>query len=174
VGAPVGKEGDASELYSIADLSSVWVELAVPLADLAAFKEQQRVTVKHDQQTGEAKIVFISPVVNAETRSARVIAALDNPGLTWRPGTFVAAEVAVDQEQVGIRVPRTAVQTIEGKTVVFVRSPRGFVKREVSVGRGDGESVEIALGLAAGEAIAVSNTFLLKADLCKSEAEHSH
>ena len=174
VGAPVGKEGDASELYIIADLSTVWVELAVPLGDLNAIKERQRITIRHDQTVGAGTIVFVSPMVNAETRSARAIAAVENHDLIWRPGTFVSAEVASAAQDVAVRVPRTAVQTIEGKQVVFVRTSKGFEKRVVSVGKSDDEAVEVVSGLASGEAIAVSNTFLLKADLGKAEAEHSH
>lgn len=174
VGTPVGKEGDASELYTIADLSTVWVELSVPLGDLDAIKERQRVTIRNDQRTSDGGIVFVSPIVNAETRSARVVAAIDNAHLSWRPGTFVSAQVAFDAQHVAIRIPRAAVQTIEGKPAVFVRTAAGFEKREVSVGRGDNEAVEIVAGLSVGEPIAISNTFLLKADLGKAEAEHSH
>ncbi len=174
VGAPVGKEGDASELYSIADLTTVWVELAVPLGDLDAVKERLRVTIRHDQRVSEGGIVFVSPVVNAETRSARVVAVVDNRDLNWRPGTFISAQVASDVQEVAVRVPRTALQTIEGKQVVFVRTAEGFEKREVSIGKSDDDALEIVGGLAAGETIAVSNTFLLKADLGKAEAEHSH
>lgn len=174
VGAPVGKEGDASELYAIADLSTVWAELSAPLSDLDAIKEGQKVTIGENGKLTEGKIVFVSPMVSAETRSARVVAAFDNEALAWRPGTFVTARVALDQQSVGIRIPRIALQTVEGKPVVFVRTPDGFRKREVSPGRSDGTGIEIVSGLTAGELIAVENSFLLKADLGKSEAEHSH
>ncbi|MGE0626704.1 MAG: efflux RND transporter periplasmic adaptor subunit [Hyphomicrobiaceae bacterium] len=174
VGAPVGKEGDASELYSIADLSTVWVELAVPLGDLDAIKEGQTVTVAGTSRSSDGKIVFVSPMIDPETRSARVIAALPNSAMRWRPGTYVTAQVVLGQQNIGVRVPRSALQTIEGQQVVFVRNASGFVKREVTVGNSDRDAVEVVSGLFAGEQIAVSNTFLLKADLGKSEAEHSH
>lgn len=174
VGAPVGKEGDASELYAIADLTAVWTELAVPIGDLDTIKDGQAVAIGNTEKSAEGKIVFVSPIVNAETRSARVIAAFDNANMTWRPGTFVTARIALDQQEIGVRVPRTALQKIEGKQVVFARTAAGFEKREVTLGKSDEDAVEVVAGLAAGEAIAVGNTFLLKAELGKAEAEHSH
>ncbi|MFC7693703.1 hypothetical protein ACFQY5_33390 [Paeniroseomonas aquatica] len=65
-------------------------------------------------------------------------------------------------------------QQIEGESVVFVRTPDGFEKREVVLGRGDQDAVEVVFGLDAGERYAAGNTFVLKAELGKSEAEHSH
>lgn len=58
-------------------------------------------------------------------------------------------------------------QTVEGKKAVFVRAKDGFEKRDVVLGQRDGQSVEIVSGLTAGETIAVSNTFSLKAELSK-------
>ena len=71
-------------------------------------------------------------------------------------------------------VPKTALQTIKGERVVFVRSERGFEARQVATGREDDRAVEIVSGLFAGEAIAITNTFVLKAELGKAEAEHQH
>ena len=174
VGAPVGREGDASELYVIADLSTIWVELAVPTGDLDNIQEGRQVIIQNGAKTAEGKIVFISPVINPDTRSARVIAGFDNAQLGLRLGSFVMARVTIDERPVGVRIPRAAVQTIEGKSVVFVRTEAGFEKREVEVGQQDEDAVEIVFGLFTGEKLAVTNTFLLKAELGKSEAEHSH
>lgn len=175
LGAPVGGEGQAKEIYVVADLSSVWVELSVPVADLPAIKEGQRVTIasKTGEEPSEGKIVFISPLLNRETRSARVIAAIANTGLRWRPGSYVSAQVTLGERAVDLRVPRSAFQTISGKPVVFVRTQEGFEKREVALADADDEAAEIAFGLNAGETVAITNTFLLKADLGKAEAEHS-
>ncbi|MFM9597880.1 efflux transporter periplasmic adaptor subunit, partial [Streptomyces scabiei] len=68
---------------------------------------------------------------------------------------------------VAVTVPVGAVQTIEGRKVVFVRTADGFEKRDVVLGPRDGGIVEIVSGLAAGETIATSNTFSLKAELAK-------
>ena len=178
VGTAVGKEGDPSDVYTVADLSTVWIELSVPTSELSKVREGARVTVMPSQEGGErheeGKVVFVSPLLNAETRAARVVVALPNKDMAWRPGTFVTAEVEISQDKVPVRVPRSAFQTVEGKRVVFVRTEEGFEKREVELGRSDDEAFEVASGLKPGEDIAVANSFLLKAELGKSEADHAH
>lgn len=174
IGTKVGGEGDPADIYTIADLSSVWLELAVPTADLGAIREGGRVTVATGAADGAPKatgqVIFVSPLLNAETRSARVIVALPNPDQRWRPGTFVTAEVAIAEEAVPVRVARAAVQTIGGERVVFVHTDEGFERREVDLGQADDDGFEVTGGLKAGEEIAVTNTFLLKAELGKSAA----
>ena len=176
VGTKVGSEGDPADVYTIADLSTVWVELAVPTTALLNVAEGAKVLIGTgtDEKTlrAEGQVVFISPFLNADTRSARVIVALPNPDQTWRPGTFVTAAVAIAEETVPVRVPRTALQTVEGKLVAFVRTDEGFERRAVKVGRSDDDAFEVTEGLAAGDEIAVANTFLLKAELGKAEADH--
>ena len=86
----------------------------------------------------------------------------------------MTAEVEVATDQVPVRVAKSALQTIEGKRVVFVRTEEGFEKREIEVGRSDDDAFEVVSGLKSGEEIAVANTFLLKAELGKSEADHDH
>jgi cobalt-zinc-cadmium efflux system membrane fusion protein len=175
LGAPVGKEGQEAELYVIADLSRVWVELALPTADLENVKEGQSVLLKgsasHRKASG--KIIFISPMLNNETRAARVIAAIDNPDLAWRPGTFVTAEIATDEDAVDKSIPLTALQKFNGVNAVFVRTADGFERRDVLIGKQDGDNAEVRMGLREDEQIAVSNTFILKAELGKSSAEES-
>lgn len=176
LGAPVGGEGQAKELYVIADLSSVWIELTVSTVDLNQIKEGQRLRISAAGagKSSEGQVVFISPMLNQETRSARVIASVENKDLTWRPGSYVSAQILIDEQPVDLRVPRKALQTIGGEEVVFVRTPEGFEKREVALGKSDEEAVEVVFGLNPGENVAVTNTFVLKAELGKAEAEHAH
>ena len=175
VGAAVGGNNDPSELYTVADLSSLWVDLSVPIADLDRVREGQAVTMAAPGgREARGKIVFIGPVLNQETRAARVLASLPNPDLAWRPGAYVAAKIDLTQGSVAVLVPRGAIQTIEGKATVFVRTDKGFERRSVTLGKADGNRIEIAAGLNAGERIAATNTFLLKAELGKSEAAHDH
>jgi membrane fusion protein, heavy metal efflux system len=176
LGAPVGGESEAKELYVVADLSSVWVDLSVPSGDLAAIRDGQEISISAGAgaEPHKGKIVFVSPVLNQETRSARVIAAVENKGMAWRPGSYVTAQVTVSEESVDMKVPRTALQAIGGEQVVFVRNEKGFEKREVVLGKGDDTSVEIVFGLDPGEMVAATNSFVLKAELGKAEAEHVH
>jgi len=71
-------------------------------------------------------------------------------------------------------VPVAALQTLNGESIVFVRTTDGFEARKVGVGRRDARIAEITTGLAAGERVATRNTFILKADLGKSEVDHDH
>jgi cobalt-zinc-cadmium efflux system membrane fusion protein len=169
LGTAVGRDNLETELFVIVDLSRVWVEMAVTSSDLPLVREGQSVAVSihGGSNVGKGKIIFVSPMLDKETRAARVVAALDNPDRLWRPGSFVTAQIAVESHQAPIVVPVAAVQTMEGHKVVFVRTPEGFEKRDVVLGDRDGRMVEISSGLAAGETIAASNTFPLKAELSK-------
>jgi cobalt-zinc-cadmium efflux system membrane fusion protein len=176
LGALVGREGQESELYVVVDLSELWVDLAVAPADLPAIREGQEITVAvgTSRERAPARIMFISPLLDRDTRAARVVASLANPDHAFRPGSFVTAEIALSQDHAEIVVPKTALQTIKGERVAFVRNERGFEVRQGATGREDDRAVEIVSGLFVGEAIAISNTFVLKAELGKAEAEHQH
>ena len=172
-GMAVGGESDPSDLYTVADLSTLWVELAVSLSDLDTIKEGQRVSITSSGKTGEGQIIFVSPLLNPDTRSARVLAAIDNKARIWHPGSFVSADVIIDEEQAALLIPRTALQTIAGEKVVFVRTADGFEQRDVQIGKHDDRGMEVTAGLSHGESIAVTNTFLLKAALGRAES-HVH
>jgi len=176
IGTPMGGEGQAHELYAIADLSKIWVELTVSTQDLPQIKEGQRLTIEaaNADSRSEGTVIFISPILNQDTRSARVTASVDNPDGVWRPGSFVTAEVAVAESKAAIVVPKSALQIVKGDVRVFVRTATGFEARRVELGSDDGNSVEVLSGLDQGERVATANSFLLKAELGKSEAEHAH
>ena len=178
IGSLVGREGQESELFVIVDLDEVWVELAIPPTDLPKVQEGQEITISAGGHAGgpvgHAKIVFVSPLLDADTRNARVVASLNNATHEWRPGTYVTAEIPVGGEAAKVLLPKTALQSIKGQQTVFVRRGEEFEPRAVQAGREDDNSVEILSGLAVGETVAITNTFTLKAELGKSEAEHGH
>lgn len=176
VGASVGKEGDPNDIYTVADLAAVWIDLAVPTADLARVKEGAQVLVAASNENGAratGRVIFVSPVLNPETRSARVIAELPNPDGRWRPGAFVSADIVTARDAVPAMVPRQAIQTIESEQVVFVRTDEGFRRQDIKTGRTDETSVEVTAGVSKGDVIAIKNTFLLKAELGKAGAAHN-
>jgi membrane fusion protein, heavy metal efflux system len=172
LGSLVGREGQESELFVIVDLAEVWAELAVPPTDLADIREGQEIGIHADGSAPvPATIMFVSPLLDKDTRSARVVALVDNANRKWRPGSFVTAEIPVHQAKAEVVVPQTALQPIKGESTVFVRNADGFRARKVTVGRQDQQLAEITSGLSVGERIATANTFVLKADLGKSEVE---
>lgn len=169
LGAAVGRDSQSTEMFVMVDLSRVWVEMAVSSTDLPQVKEGQsvRITVAGGTTAGTAKVIFVNPLLDKDTRAARVVAVLENPDRSWRPGAFVTAAIAVDERQVPVVVPLTAIQNVDGRKVVFVKTADGFQRRDVVIGQRDGASIEISSGLKAGEQVASSNTFALKAELNK-------
>jgi len=166
--------GDA-ELFTVADLSNLWVEAAIPPRDLPLVRQGQAVTVVGDGGSrADGKIVFLNPSLDAETRSARAVAEMMNADGAWRPGAFVTVQLMSARHDVDLMLPKQAVLEIGETLVVFVRTPEGFEKREVAVGRENTDHYEVVFGLEAGAEIAVGNAFALKAELSKSEASHSH
>jgi cobalt-zinc-cadmium efflux system membrane fusion protein len=149
------------------------VELSVASADLPLIKEGQQVNISARglSETTIGKIIFVSPLVDKETRTARVVAEIENAGRTWRPGSFITAAIALNERKVPVAIPTTALQKIGGYPIVFVRTKEGFEKRDVALGQKEDQSVEVISGLTAGETIAVSNTFSLKAELSKPRDE---
>ena len=176
LGGLIGREGQESELFVIVNLDSIWVDLAVSPEDIAAVREGASVSIRAIGSEGEvsAKIIFVSPLLDRETRNARVIASLPNPDHRWKPGTFVTAEIPLGDAASKVIVPRKALQTVKGAPTLFVRDANGFEARQVRTGREDDDDVEIQSGLEPGETYAVANTFTLRAELEKSAAEHEH
>ncbi|MFC0387707.1 efflux RND transporter periplasmic adaptor subunit [Muricoccus vinaceus] len=162
-----------TQAFTVVDLSVVWVEMAVPSTELAFVQEGQSVTVTGPQPElrGDAKLIFISPALDNQTRSARAVAEMVNPEGAWRPGIFVNVTVQAGRPGTGLVIPREAIQTVAGGPVVFVRTPDGFERRPVRLGASDDRNTEVLSGLDENERIAASNTFLLKAELAKVESE---
>lgn len=176
LGSLVGREGQESELFVIVDLNVVWADLSVPVADLSAISEGQSITLTSGNHAEPipATVMFISPLLDKETRLARVIASIDNPSQVLRPGSFVTAEIPIRASSSEITIPKAALQTIKDDVVVFVRTKDGFEPRPIVTGRDDHTSVEVTSGLSTDDRIATANTFILKAELGKGDAEHQH
>lgn len=165
LGQPVGGEGQAKELYVLAELSVVQADLSVPIVELANVREGQAVQIKTPEgRAFTGTVAIVSATVTQETRSGLVIARFDNPDFALRPGTLLNAEITLEQTRVKAKIPRAAMQMIDNEPSVFVRTADGFIKRRIEIGASDDESLEVAAGLTPGETIAVSNTFVLKAE----------
>lgn len=159
-------------LFTVADLSSVWVELSLFPGDRPRVKIGQNVRVKavNGAATGSGRIVWVSMVGTADTQSVTARVLLDNRAHRWTPGLYVSGDVIVGEHPVPLAIQATAIQSIDGRNVVFVRGPRGFAARPVRVGRSDSDMVEILEGLKAGEAYVSVGSFLVKAELGKTGA----
>ena len=163
-----------TELYRIANLSSVSIALSLQPADAGRVKPGNTVTVSAPGRQATARISFVSPALDAQTRQVPVIATLANGGGQWRVGEPVTASIQLSESggDGAIRVPSTAVQTVENKSVVFVRTKTGFQAVPVQLGDNSGSTVIVRSGLKGNEQIATTNSFTLKAELGKGEAAH--
>lgn len=168
--------GEDTAAFVVADLSSVWLNISVYPKDLGRVGVGQKVSVTLPEgPPAIGQIRYIAPNVGEETRTARALAVLDNMAGRLRPGSFVTARVAVDSQTARVRVPKSALQTHEGETVVFVAaSDEGFVPRPVKTGSSNGEFVEIVDGLQNGERYAQTGAFTLKAQLAKASFGEGH
>ncbi|MGL4263881.1 MAG: efflux RND transporter periplasmic adaptor subunit, partial [Afipia sp.] len=173
LGTAVGRDSLETELFVVVDLSRVWVELSVASSDLQLIKEGQsvKISARGLAETTIGKIIFVSPLVDKDTRTARVVAEISNPDQTWRPGSFVTAGIMLNERTVAVAVPATAIQKLDGQPIVFVRTKDGFEKRNVVVGESEDQAIEIVSGVTPGETIATTNTFSLKAELSKLRDE---
>lgn len=173
LGTAVGRDSLETELLVVVDLETVWVDLSVSPVELPTIKEGMPVTIGARDVTAKTtgRIVFVGPLLDKDTRTARVVAEAPNEGGVWRPGSFVTATIAVDEWPVAVAVPANAMLTMDNEKIVFVRTADGFEKRSVVSGRAGGRRIEIISGLQAGEKVATVNAFVLKSELAKATAE---
>ena len=168
--AVLGQAVDANaELYRVANLARVTMQASVSPSDAARVRPGTRVEVMAAGRRQEGRVTFVSPVLDETTRLIQVIVSLDNAGGVWRVGEPVTASILLPATSAdrSVAVPSTAVQSVENRTVVFVRTPAGFRAVPVTPGRRNGDQVIITSGLTGQERIATTNSFTLKAELGK-------
>jgi multidrug efflux pump subunit AcrA (membrane-fusion protein) len=162
--------------FIIADLSTVWVDFSVYRRDLRRVSVGDQVLI--DPADGgkpiEAKISYLSPVGSSDTQSALARALVSNSDQRLRPGLFITGKLTLSAKNVNIAVKSSALQTLENRNVVFVRSGEKFEARDVEIGDRDQEFVEITFGVVEGEMYAAQNSFIVKAEMAKGTAEHEH
>jgi len=167
---------DDTDIFVVADLSTVWVNITVYARDLRLVKRDQRVfvTAVGGSPQADGVIDYVGPVLGETTRAATARLTLPNPDRAWRPGMFVGARVEIASTPALIGVRHEAIQRLEDKNVVFVQDGDGFEARPVEIGRSDRTWVEVLAGLAAGDRYAARGSFILKSERLKSEASHDH
>lgn len=173
--ATVGESVQADEpLFILMDFTDVWADFTAFQRDSGSLEVGQPVTifVSGREVPISSTLRFISPVVDEDTQSRVVRAVISNPDGRLAPGAFVTGEIATGEFNVPVAVTVDAIQTIDGKSVVFIADGDRFTKRDVRTGRTDGSFTEVLSGVKAGERYASGNTFILKAELGKGEAEH--
>lgn len=179
--AIVGELADPStSLYTIADLSSVWVLVDIHEKDLAKVRKGQAATVTvgaFPDAKFRGRVTYLADVVDEATRTVKARVEVANAGRKLKPEMFATVELAMAADAPPVvAVPEDAVQEVDGRKLIFVaESDTEFEPRKVEVGRAAGGLVEVVSGLQEGERYAVKGAFLLKSELKKGELEgHEH
>ncbi len=162
------------ELFRIANPGLIQIEAAVPAGDAHKISAGDSASVESHGVIVSARVLAVTPAADPENRAAIAVLA-PAAGSSLVPGEYVRVRIshnAGDSGSPAIIVPVEAVQTVEGRSVVFVRTKEGFRAHPVTTGAKSGGRVEIIRGISAGSKIAGKNAFLLKSELGRGEAEH--
>ncbi|MEP9369974.1 divalent metal ion exporter adaptor subunit IhpB [Xanthobacter sp. VNH20] len=162
--------------FIVADLSTLWVDLSVYRKDFAKVRVGDPVQI--DPEDGgpsiQGKVIYVSPIGAADTQSALARVAIPNDGMRLRPGLFAVGTIVLAEKPVDLAVRLNAIQTVDGRNVVFVRNGDAFEPRDVELGERDGDWAEVLFGLMPGDSYAAKNSFVIKAELAKGSASHEH
>lgn len=167
---------DGATLYTIADLSDVWIDLNVPKRDHSRVKVGQQVSIEADDggEPAQGTIDWIAPTGSADAQSLIARVVLPNPDHRWHAGLSVKGEITIAATTVPLAVKASGLQTLFAFTVVFSQHGDLYQARPLEIGRRSGGYVEVLKGLRPGERYVTENSFLLKADIGKSSAGHDH
>jgi cobalt-zinc-cadmium efflux system membrane fusion protein len=169
-GANVGVNVDTgTKLFTIVDLSTVWVVGALYEKDFSRVRVGSTATVTTSAYPGlklSGRVSYIDPQVNPDTRTAGVRVEVANPRQELRLGMYADIEIGTASGSV-VTIPRSAVQTVGDRQVVYVATPSEpakFVEREVRLGEAAGEQVEVVSGVKPGDRIVSKGSFFVRAE----------
>lgn len=157
--------------FRVADLSSVWVQLAVFERQLTAIHQGDSVDLYPQGGDGDRKVTgsvsYVGDVIDLETRTAPVRVEVEHPEVPLRPGQSVLAKIRTSAPiATAIVVPRGAVTSVDGKPTIFVAHDALSVEpRAVQLGGQDGDRVEVLSGLEVGDKVVTAGVFALKSEI---------
>lgn len=167
--------GTEAPVYTIADIDTVWLNVSVYSQYASQIAEGHSVVVHAAGRTTSGVVDSVSAVANESTRTLSARVVIDNTDRSWKPGEFVTARVETGRSLAVRVVPLDAIQTFEGRQVIFVQDADGIEPVPVRLGRRNDEMVEILSDdIALGTPVVVANSFLMKSELGKSAAGHDH
>ena len=171
-----GVAGEGTPLFEIGDLSTLWVDLHIFGNDTQHITAGVPVTVSRmtDGVSQATTLERVLPGTATASQSTVARATLRNDDGQWRPGAAVKARIVVATTPAAQVVPLSALQTMDGKDVVFVRQGDTYAARAVTLGARDAGRVEVLSGLTVGEDVVVEQSYVVKADIGKAGASHEH
>jgi cobalt-zinc-cadmium efflux system membrane fusion protein len=171
-GANVGLNVDtATKLFTVVDLSTVWVVADLYEKDFSRVRvgsETELTTSARPDVALRGRVSYIDPQVSADTRTAKVRIEVPNAGGGLRLGMYADVAVAAGASGASApRVPRSAVQNVGDRMVVYLANPKEagkFVEREVRLGATSGEQVEVVSGIQPGDLVVTEGSFFVRAE----------
>ena len=171
--AVVGEQAQVDQaLFTVADLSTVWIEADAFEKDLAklSIAGTARITVAaYPNEAFVGKLIYLGDTMDKATRTVKARIEAPNPDGRLKPGMFASAILRSNTTTQALVVPEQAVSLYQGQQAVFVEASGGFVPRAVEAGPAIGGKVTIKAGLASGERIVAAGSYALKARLLKSQ-----
>jgi RND family efflux transporter MFP subunit len=156
-----------TRLYTIADLSTVWVYAEVFQSDISQIRRGDPATVTTDAYPGRTfygRVDFIYPEVNMDTRTTRVRLVFRNPDLKLTPGMFVNVSLKIPLGR-QVAIPATGVFHTGTRDIVFIDHGGGYLEpRDVTLGPRAGDYYSVLKGLKAGERVVTSANFLIDSE----------
>lgn len=160
-------------LYTLSNLSKLWVITDIYEKDLAAVKAGQKVLISveaYKDRFFQGELVYISDLMDEQSRTVKVRAVVKNKERLLKPGMFAQVKIKAGTVIQTLSVPLSAVQSQGKEKMVFVvAGGENFEKREVQLGKQDSEYAVILSGLKEGETVVTRGSFLLKSELAKAE-----
>jgi RND family efflux transporter MFP subunit len=166
------------EILRVADLSNVWVVGQVFERDLARVRTGSGASVTSEAYPGRiwrGRVTYVDSQLDPATRTAQVRVEVANPGQALKLGMFVSVGFGAlgTAEATAPTVPASAVQTVGGRTVVFLATtdPGAYVMRPVRVGAESGGRYPVLEGLFVGDRVVTEGSFMLRAEWLKLHPE---
>ncbi|MBE1287082.1 MAG: HlyD family efflux transporter periplasmic adaptor subunit [Alteromonadaceae bacterium] len=171
--ANIGELTNGENLLTIANFDVVWAQLSVFPTQLSKVNVDQQVLIHSTEFNQSAQISYLTPSLNDKPYSLAYV-KLNNKTKNWPLGSAIKGAVTTSQHSAPIVVPKEAIQEFEGNDVVFIKEGNEYHPSAVKTGASDAINIAIIEGLNVGESVVVKNSYLLVADLKKSEAGHEH
>jgi RND family efflux transporter MFP subunit len=169
--ANVGLNVDpATKLFTVVDLSMVWIVADVYERDFSRVRVGSETTITTAASPGvvlRGRVSYIDPQMNPDTRTAKVRVEVTNPRRELRLGMYADVVVMGAPATSMPVIPRSAVQNVGDRTVVYLANPKEpgkFTEREVRLGQPSGEQVEVASGVQPGDVVVTEGSFFVRAE----------
>lgn len=166
------------ELFTVVDISTVWVLADVYEKDLAKIVRDGTVAIVVDAYPGRTftgRITHVSDLIDPATRTAKVRCVVENRDGALKLDMFAKVTLGTADERDALVIPIDAVQQVDNQSVVFVRlNATRFERRDVQLGRRHGDRVEVLGGVSDAQAIVAAGSFYLKTALLRERIGDSH